>query len=133
MGIVPQISGHSTHVRIDLALGKTIHKGELLFELDRTIDEARRSQLEAEMAVLQSGHKRQDLEASAHERRIADVEKLPAIVSPIMSRAAGMAARVRGETVASQTDAKGDALVPALASVLPRIQPNIALPRRSVT
>jgi len=51
--IVPQISGKLVYTHKDLAQGEVIPSGELLFEIDSTVYEARVKQVEAEVRGLE--------------------------------------------------------------------------------
>lgn len=72
--IIPLVSGKLTQTHPDLAQGKIIHKGDLLFEIDRTIYESRIIQVNAEVAVLEATLSRHDQEATNLLNRIENVE-----------------------------------------------------------
>ncbi len=77
--IVPQVSGELVRVHDDLATGKIVPEGELLFEVDPTIYEARVRQVEAEVHQLEAALDRTDQESASLDERIANAEKLLAI------------------------------------------------------
>ena len=77
--IVPQVSGELVFSHADLAEGKIIAKGELLFELDPSIYEARVQQAEAEVRALEAALSRHDQEMSNLDARSAIAEKMLAI------------------------------------------------------
>ncbi len=79
VNIVPQVSGRLTQVHPDLAQGKIIPKGELLFEIDPTVYEARVRQAEAEVRGLEAALGRHDDELTNLEARIANAEAMLAI------------------------------------------------------
>lgn len=74
--IVPQVSGELVHVHEDLATGKIVPAGELLFEVDPTVYEARVRQVEAEVHQLEAALDRTDQELVNVDERIANAEKL---------------------------------------------------------
>ncbi len=77
--IVPQVSGKLVYVHEDLAPGKVIPKGDLLFTVDPTIYEARVHQAEAENRRLEASLNRADQEMANLDERIANAEKMVAI------------------------------------------------------
>ncbi|MGD2111485.1 MAG: hypothetical protein PVI86_19080 [Phycisphaerae bacterium] len=77
--VVPQVSGELVHVHDDLATGKFIPKGALLFEIDPTVYEARVRQVEAEVQLLEAGLDRADQELASLDARIGNAEALLAI------------------------------------------------------
>ena len=77
--IVPQVSGELVFSHADLAEGKIIAKGQLLFELDPSIYQARVQQAEAEVRALEAALSRHDQEMSNLDARIAIAEKMLAI------------------------------------------------------
>jgi multidrug efflux pump subunit AcrA (membrane-fusion protein) len=79
VNIVPQVSGRLTQVHPDLAQGKVIPKGELLFEVDPTVYEARVRQSEAEVRALEAALARHDDESDNLDARIANAEAMLAI------------------------------------------------------
>lgn len=79
VNIIPQVSGALTYVHPDLAQGKVIPKGELLFEVDPTIYDARLKQAEAEVAGLDAVVRRQDQDLVHLGRRLENARKLLAI------------------------------------------------------
>ena len=77
--IVPQVSGELRHVHRDLAPGKIIADGELLFEIDPTVYELRVRQVEAEIQGLEANLERQEDELAGLDRRILNAEEMLAI------------------------------------------------------
>lgn len=76
VSIVPQVSGRLTHVHSDLAQGKIIPRGELLFEIDPEVYQARVRQAEAETRALEASLGRHDEELSNLEARIANAQAM---------------------------------------------------------
>lgn len=76
VNIVPEISGRLTHIHPDLAQGKVIPKGELLFEIDPIVYDARVRQSEAEIQGLESTLARHDQEQKNLEERVANAEEM---------------------------------------------------------
>lgn len=74
--IVPQVSGKLVHVHEDLAPGKIIPEGELLFMVDPTIYEARLRQADAEIRRLEASLQRADQEMANLEERIANARQM---------------------------------------------------------
>ena len=74
--IVPQVSGKLLSVNEHLAPGKVIPEGELLFEIDPTVYEARVRQAEAEQRQLEAALDRSDQEMANLDERIANVERM---------------------------------------------------------
>ena len=64
ISIVPQISGTLTYVYPELAQGRVVPKGTLLFQIDKTIYDARVRQAEAEIKGLEAGLARHDQETA---------------------------------------------------------------------
>jgi len=79
VNIVPQVSGRLTQVHPDLAQGKVIPKGAVLFEIDPTVYDARVRQGEAEVRALEAALARHDDELIHLEARIANAEAMLAI------------------------------------------------------
>lgn len=79
LNIIPQVSGLLTQVHPDLAQGKVISKGELLFEIDPTVYDARVRQAEAETRALDAALERHDQEMTNIDARIANAEAMLAI------------------------------------------------------
>ncbi len=79
VNIVPQVSGRLVQVHPDLAQGKVIPKGELLFEIDPTVYTARVRQAEAEVRALEAAGQRHDQELANLEARVANAEAMLAI------------------------------------------------------
>lgn len=77
--IVPQVSGELVFSHANLAEGKIIAKGELLFELDPSVYQARVQQAEAEMRALEAALARHDQEMANLDARIIIAEKMLAI------------------------------------------------------
>ena len=77
--IVPQVSGELVFSHTDLAEGKVIAKGELLFEMDPSIYRARVQQAEAEVRALEAALARHDQEMTNLDSRIIIAEKMLAI------------------------------------------------------
>jgi len=70
ISIVPQISGTLTYVHPELAQGRVVPKGTLLFQIDKTIYEARVRQVEAEIQGLEAALSRHDQEATNLDTQI---------------------------------------------------------------
>jgi multidrug efflux pump subunit AcrA (membrane-fusion protein) len=79
VNVVPQVSGKLVYAHPDLAQGKVIAKGELLFEIDPTVHEARVAQVEAEVRRLEAVLERQDQELANLETRISSAREMLAI------------------------------------------------------
>lgn len=79
INIVPQVSGKLVYAHPDLAQGKVIPKGEVLFEIDKTVYESRVKQAEAEIRGLEATLERQALDSTSLDERIANAEQLVAI------------------------------------------------------
>lgn len=77
--IVPQTSGELIFVHADLAMGKQIPEGELLFEVEPSVYEARVLQAEAEVKRLEASLGRSDAEFASLGTRIANAERMLAI------------------------------------------------------
>lgn len=77
--IVPQVSGELVFVHKDLEAGKQIAKGELLFEIDPVVYEARLRQAEAEVNGLKATLDRADQEQASLTDRLNNAEQLLAI------------------------------------------------------
>jgi multidrug efflux pump subunit AcrA (membrane-fusion protein) len=78
--IIPQVNGKLVYVHEDLAQGKIITKGELLFRIDRTIYGSRVAQAQAEERRLEGVLARQNTELAALDERIANAERMLEIV-----------------------------------------------------
>jgi len=76
ISIVPQVSGRLTQVHPDLAQGKIIPRGELLFEIDPEVYEARVRQAEAEARALEAALARNDEELTNLDARIANAQAM---------------------------------------------------------
>lgn len=79
VAIVPLVTGRLIHSHRDLAPGKIIPQGELLFEIDPTVYEARVKQVEAEIARLESVLDRYDTEMDNLEERVVTAGQMLAI------------------------------------------------------
>jgi len=79
INIVPQVSGKLVYAHPELAQGKVIPKGEVLFEIDPTVYESRVRQSEAEIRGLEATLERQKIESANLDERIANAEKLTTI------------------------------------------------------
>ncbi|MEK6674546.1 MAG: biotin/lipoyl-binding protein [Planctomycetota bacterium] len=79
VNIIPQVSGKLTQVNKDLAVGKVIPRGDLLFEIDPTIYESRVRQGEAEVRALGAAGRRHDQQAGDLKERIANAEQMLSI------------------------------------------------------
>lgn len=79
VNIVPQVSGKLVYAHPDLAQGKIIPKGHLLYRVDPTVYESRVKQAESEIRALEATLERQQLDAASLEERIANAEELAAI------------------------------------------------------
>ncbi len=77
--IVPQVSGELVFSHSDLAEGKIIAKGALLFELEPLVYQARVQQAEAEVRAFEAALARHDQEMVNLEARIIIAEKMLAI------------------------------------------------------
>ena len=77
--IVPQVNGELVFVHKDLEAGKLIAKGEILFEIDPVVYEARVRQAEAEVNGLKASLGRADQEEANLAERLANVERMLAI------------------------------------------------------
>lgn len=77
--IVPQVNGKLVFSHEDLAVGKVLQAGELLFEIDPVVYEARLRQREAEIRVLEATLARHDQEMANLDERIANAEQMLAI------------------------------------------------------
>ena len=76
INIIPQVSGKLTQIHPDLAQGKVIPKGDLLFEVDPTVYDARMRQAEAETRALEAALERHDQELVNIDARIANAEAM---------------------------------------------------------
>ncbi len=74
--IVPQVNGRLVHVHKDLAPGKLIPEGELLFEIDPTVYKSRVRQAEAEIRRFEALLARHDQETVNLNERVANVERM---------------------------------------------------------
>ncbi|MBI4718257.1 MAG: biotin/lipoyl-binding protein [Planctomycetes bacterium] len=79
VNIVPRVSGQLVFAHQNLAQGKVIPQGDLLFEIDRTVYESRVRQAEAEIRGLEAAVDRLDAEMAGLDERIANAEQLIAI------------------------------------------------------
>jgi len=79
VNIVPQVSGQVLQSHPDLAVGKTIPIGALLFEIDPTVYEARVRQADSEIRALEAALRRHDQERISAEERIANAERMLSI------------------------------------------------------
>ena len=79
VNIVPQVSGKLIYSNSALAQGNIIPAGELLFEIDPTVYDARVRQVEAEIRGLEASLKRRDQEIANLDVRIENVEEMLAI------------------------------------------------------
>jgi multidrug efflux pump subunit AcrA (membrane-fusion protein) len=77
--IVPQVSGELVYSHIDLAEGKIIAKGALLFEMDPSVYQARVQQAEAEERALEAALARNDQEMANLDARVIIAQKMLAI------------------------------------------------------
>jgi len=77
--IVPQVNGKLVRVHHDLATGKIIPKGDLLFEIDATVYETRVRQVEAEIRGLEGDLARRDQESVNVAARIENAREMLAI------------------------------------------------------
>ena len=76
VNIVPQVSGQLIFTHEDLLPGKVISTGELLFEIEPTLYEARVRQAEAEVRALEAASERHDQEVANLETRISNVAQM---------------------------------------------------------
>lgn len=76
VNIVPEVGGKLIYSHSALAQGNIIPAGELIFEIDPTMYEARANQVQAEIRGLEAGLERHDQEFANIERRIENVEKM---------------------------------------------------------
>lgn len=76
VSVVPQVNGRLTHVHPDLAQGKIIPRGEMLFEIDPEVYQARVRQAEAETRALEAALGRHDEELSNLDARIANAQAM---------------------------------------------------------
>jgi len=74
--IVPQVNGKLVFSHEDLAVGNVVQAGELLFQIDPTIYDARLHQREAEIRVLEATLSRHDQEMANLDERIANAETM---------------------------------------------------------
>lgn len=79
VNIVPQVSGALLYANPDLAQGKVIPQGELLFEIDKTVYESRVRQAEAEIHGLEASLQRLDREMESLNERAINAEQMVAI------------------------------------------------------
>jgi len=79
VNIIPQVSGRLTQIHPDMAQGKVIPKGDLLFEVDPTVYDARVLQAQAETRALEAALERHDQELVNIDARIANAEAMLAI------------------------------------------------------
>ncbi len=76
VNIIPLVSGRLNQVHPNLAQGMVIPKGELLFEIDPSVYEARVKQAQAETHALEAALERHDLELINIDARIANAEAM---------------------------------------------------------
>ncbi|MGB0717283.1 MAG: efflux RND transporter periplasmic adaptor subunit [Phycisphaerae bacterium] len=74
--VVPLVSGRLVHAHSDLAPGKIIPAGTLLFELDPTIYQSRVSQVKAEIAGLEASVGRLDQELTNLQDRLEGAKEM---------------------------------------------------------
>jgi len=74
--IIPQVNGKLLRVHPDLATGKIIPKGDLLFEIDATMYETRVRQVEAEIRGLEGELGRHDQELANIEERLVNARQM---------------------------------------------------------
>jgi len=74
--IVPQVSGMITGVHPDLAVGKVIPSGEILFEIDRRAYESQVLQVEADIKLLEAQLQRHQREKKNLIDRLENAKKL---------------------------------------------------------
>lgn len=79
VNIVPQVSGKLVYSHSALAQGNVISSGELLFEIDPTIYDARERQVQAEIRGLEASLQGRDQEIANLDARIVNSEKMLAI------------------------------------------------------
>lgn len=79
VNIVPEVGGKLIYSHSALAQGNVIPAGELIFEIDPTIYEARVNQVKAEIRGLEAGLKRHDQEIKNLNARIENAEQMLAI------------------------------------------------------
>ena len=79
ISIVPQVSGTLTYVHPDLAQGRIVPNGTLLFQIDKTIYEARVHQVEAEIKGFEASLAGHDQEAVNLDAQIATARQMLAI------------------------------------------------------
>ncbi len=79
ISIVPQVSGTLTYVHPNLAQGRVVPRGTLLFQIDKTIYEARVHQVEAEIKGLEASLAGHDQEASNLDAQIDTARQMLAI------------------------------------------------------
>lgn len=79
VNIVPQVSGQLVYSHLGLAQGKVIAKDEVLFEIDRTVYDARVRQAQAEVRGLEASLERLDQEMVSLDERIANAGQMVAI------------------------------------------------------
>jgi len=77
--VIPHVPGKLVYAHRDLAPGKVIAEGELLFVVDPTPHEARARLARAEITALEAALQRHDAEAATLDVRLANAEKMLAI------------------------------------------------------
>lgn len=77
--IIPQVSGKLVYSHDDLAVGKVIPAGELLFEIDSTVYDARVRQVEAEIRGLEATLSRHNQEMTNLDDRMRNAQEMLAI------------------------------------------------------
>ena len=76
VNIVPQVSGKLIYSNRALAQGNIIPAGELLFEIDPTVYDARVRQVEAEIRGLEASLKRHDQEIANLDAAVAEGDEV---------------------------------------------------------
>ena len=84
--IVPQVSGMITGVHPDLAVGKVIPSGEILFEIDRRAYESQVLQVEADIKLLEAQLQRHQREKKNLVDRLENAKKLLALAEGDLQR-----------------------------------------------
>jgi len=79
INIVPQVSGTLVDVHPNLAQGRVVPKGALLFQIDKTVYEARVQQARGEVKALEAALARHDQEVENLAAQIETAEQLLAI------------------------------------------------------
>ncbi len=79
INIVPQVNGTLTYVHPDLAQGRVVPKGAVLFQIEKTVYEARVQQAQGEIKALEAGLARHDQESQNLAGQIETTRQLLAI------------------------------------------------------